>query len=322
MTGFEIILDKVAVLGLLTLIGFIAYKIKLVPPEVKTGIEKLVFNLTLPVFIFTTISGFEYSGELLHNGLLVFVLSYAFLALQYGLGWITSRAFRLDRKKSVVHNLHTTFGNVVFLGYPLIDVLFPGTPALFYAAVYHLSQMTVIWTFGIYKLGGNKTLGNFNKLKKLINPNTIAFALGFLFMVLPFSLPEIVNQTFTGLGSTTLYLSMIYIGMLMADFKLGWKSIGLDAIVLSTNKLLLAPILVMLILLIINQVFNNVLSFPAFGAMVLQSAMPCMAILVILAKKYGSDENSAMVNVFLSTLLSLITLPFLYWLVTGFYGAI
>jgi len=99
MTGFEIILDKVAVLGLLTLIGFIAYKIKLVPPEVKTGIEKLVFNLTLPVFIFTTISGFEYSGELLHNGLLVFVLSYAFLALQYGLGWITSRAFRLDRKK-------------------------------------------------------------------------------------------------------------------------------------------------------------------------------------------------------------------------------
>ena len=322
MTGFEIIFDKVGVLGLLTLVGFIAYKIKLVPPDVKSGLEKLIFNLTLPVYIFTTISGFKYSGELLHNGLLVFVLSYAFLALQYGLGWITSRAFRLDRKKSVVHNLHTTFGNVVFLGYPLIDVLFPGTPALFYAAVYHLSQMTVIWTFGVYKLGGNQAVGNLNKLKKLLNPNTIAFALGFLFMVLPVSLPEIVNQTFKGLGSTTLYLSMIYIGMLMADFKLGWKSIGLDAIVLSANKLLLAPIIVMLILLLINQVFDNILSFPAFGAVVLQSAMPCMAILVILAKKYGSDENSAMVNVFFSTLLSLITLPFLFWLVTELYGAI
>ena len=66
MTGFEIILDKVAVLGLLTLIGFIAYKIKLVPPEVKTGIEKLVFNLTLPVYIFTTISGFNIRGNQLN----------------------------------------------------------------------------------------------------------------------------------------------------------------------------------------------------------------------------------------------------------------
>jgi hypothetical protein len=320
MNGFDIILDKVSVLGLLTLIGFVAYKIKLVPTEVKTGIEKLVFNLTLPLFIFTTISGFEYSGELLHNGLLVFILTYVFLAFQYGLGWFTSRVFRLDPKKKVVHNLHTVFGNVVFLGYPLIDVLFPGTSALFYAAVYHLSQMTVIWTFGVYKLGGNQAVGSFNKLKKLLNPNTIAFLLGFLFMVLPVSLPVIVNQTFRGLGDTTLYLSMIYIGMLMADFKLGWKSIGLDAIVLSFNKLLIAPIVVMLVLLGFNLAFGNILSLPAFGAMVLQTSMPCMAILVILAKKYGSDENSAMVNVFITTLLSLFTLPLIYWMVVRFYG--
>jgi len=319
MDGFDIILDKVSVLGFLTLIGFIAYKVKLVPAEVKAGIEKLVFNLTLPLFIFSTVSGFKYSGELLHNGLLVFLLTYVFLAFQYGLGYLTSLIFRLNIKKSIVHNLHTAFGNVVFLGYPLVDVLFPGTSALFYAAIYHLSQMTVIWTFGIYKLGGNHAAGKINKLKKLLNPNTIAFGLGFLFMVLPVSLPVVIDKTFTGLGSTTLYLSMIYIGMLMADFKLGWKSIGLDAIILALNKLLIAPIVVLLILVGINNLFGNAISLPAFGAMVLQTAMPCMAILVILAKKYGSDENSAMVNVFLTTLLSLLTLPLIYWMMVWFY---
>jgi hypothetical protein len=319
MEGFDIIFDKIIILGLLTLVGFIAYKTKLVPAEVKVGIEKLVFNLTLPLFIFTTVSGFKYSGELLQNGLIVFILAYVFLAFQYGLGWLSSSLFRLNPKKRVVHNLHTAFGNVVFLGYPLIDTLFPGTPALFYAAVYHLSQMTLIWTFGIYKMGGNQAVGNVNKLKKLLNPNTVAFLFGFLFMVFNISLPQVINQTFTGLGSTTLYLSMIYIGMLMADFKLGWKSIGLDAVVLSLNKLLVAPILALLFLLGINHLFGNILSLPAFGAMVLQTAMPCMAILVILAKKYGSDENSAMVNVFITTLLSLFTLPLIYWMVVRFY---
>jgi hypothetical protein len=74
-----------------------------------------------------------------------------------------------------------------------------------------------------------------------------------------------------------------------------------------------------LFLLGINHLFGNILSLPAFGAMVLQTAMPCMAILVILAKKYGSDENSAMVNVFITTLLSLFTLPLIYWMVVRFY---
>jgi len=321
MEGFDVILDKVSILGFLTLIGFVAYKIRLVPSEVKGGIEKLVFNLILPLFIFTTVSGFRYSDELLHNGLLVFVLTYVFLAFQYGLGWITSRVFKLDRKKSVVHNLHTTFGNVVFLGYPLVDVLFPGTPALFYAAVYHLSQMTVIWTFGIYKLGGSQAAEGVNKFKKLLNPNTIAFTLGFLFMFLNISLPHVIHQSFTGLGSTTLYLSMIYIGMLVADFKLGWKSIGWDAIILSINKLVVAPIVVLVILLEINVLFGKIITLPAFGAMVMQTSMPCMAILVILAKKYGSDENSAMVNVFLTTLFSLLTLPLIFWMLVNFYGA-
>ncbi len=46
--------------------------------------------------------------------------------------------------------------------------------------------------------------------------------------------------------------------------------------------------------------------------------MPCMAILVILAKTYDADENSAMVNVFTTTLAGLITLPFIYWFIISF----
>lgn len=323
MAGFEIILEKTSILALLTLIGFASFKLNWLGTEVKQGLQKLIFNLTLPLLLFTTISGFKFSGELLGNGLTIFILTYPVLALQYFLGWTTSRIFRLPERKASVHILHTTFGNVVFLGYPLIDALFPDSPALFYAAVYHLAQMTIIYTYGIYRLDSRKLVsaekGNvFSNLKKLVNPNTIAFAAGFLFMVFNLRLPQIVQQTFYGIGSNTLYLSMIYIGMLLADFKPKRRDFGIDQWVLNANKLLVAPILVFLILALLINFTGLILSNTAIGALVMQSAMPCMAILVILAKNYGADEHAAMVNVFTTTLFGLFTLPLIYWFIITF----
>ena len=51
---------------------------------------------------------------------------------------------------------------------------------------------------------------------------------------------------------------------------------------------------------------------------VMQTAMPCMAMVVVLAKKFGSDDIHATENLFLSTILSLVTLPFLYFLINIF----
>ena len=321
MTGFEIIFEKVATLGLLTLIGFISYKTGWLGNEVKAGLQKLIFNLTLPLMIFTVIAGFEYSGELLGNGLAVFLLTYPFLALQYLLGAITAGFFRLPPEKRSVHVLHTTFGNVVFLGYPLIHALFPDTPALFYAAVYHLAQMTVIWTWGIYRLDSKKQGSRVANLKKLLNPNTLAFIAGFIFMVMNISLPNVINQTFSGIGDSTLYLSMIYIGVLVAGIRPVKKDFGPDVILLNMNKLLIAPLLVFLICVAIVRFTSFELSSAAAGAMVLQTAMPCMAIMVILAKNYGADEKAAMVNIFTTTIAGLVTLPFIFWFFLKFWPA-
>jgi hypothetical protein len=82
--------------------------------------------------------------------------------------------------------------------------------------------------------------------------------------------------------------------------------------------LVIVPILVFFILALLFQFTGLSLSTTAVGALVMQSAMPCMAILVILAKNYGADEHVAMVNVFTTTLLGLLTLPFIYWFIISF----
>jgi malate permease and related proteins len=318
MTGFEIIFEKTTILGLLALIGFASFKFKWLGSEVKNGLQKLIFNLTLPLLIFTTIAGFSFSDQLWANGIAVFLLTYPLLAMQYGLGWLVAKVFKLPEQKASVHILHTTFGNVVFLGYPLIHALFPDTHALFYAAVYHLAQMTVIWTYGVYRLDKSRATGLLSNLKKLINPSTLAFIAGFLLMILNIGLPPVIRQTFSGIGNSTLSLSMIYIGMLVAEFKPCRRDFGFDLVLLNLNKLIVAPVLAFMIISLLSVFSGLVLSHAAIGAVVMQTAMPCMAIMVILAKNYGADENAATLNVFSTTLLGLITLPLIYWFITTF----
>jgi len=47
---------------------------------------------------------------------------------------------------------------------------------------------------------------------------------------------------------------------------------------------------------------------------VIEAAMPCMTILVILAKRYGADDKLAMENFFVTTILSIFTLPLILFL--------
>ena len=59
-------------------------------------------------------------------------------------------------------------------------------------------------------------------------------------------------------------------------------------------------------------------SFVPFSVVIIEAATPCGTILVIIAKNYGSDDKLAMENVVLSTIISLISLPFIYFMLETF----
>jgi malate permease and related proteins len=53
----------------------------------------------------------------------------------------------------------------------------------------------------------------------------------------------------------------------------------------------------------------------AFTVVILQAGTPCMTVIVVLARKFNADDRHAMENVVISTIMSLITLPLLYWMI-------
>jgi len=314
----HIVVYQIVILAVLILTGFLAVRTGLVSIRVKDGLAQLVFKLTLPLLIFTKISSLKLTGQLVVNSLWYFFLVYLAFFIMYSVGKMSILLFRLGKEGKSVFLTHSIFGNIVFLGFPLMDALFPGGQGILYATLYHLVSSTLLWTVGVFLLSSGEQVSWNKTIRQLLNPNTIAFLLGLGFAILKIRLPDIYMDTFGRLGETTIYLSMIYIGILMSvltprDF-LRYPRV----LILSFNKLLLAPVFLMVVVYLMIRFFHMPLVATAFSVLVLETAMPCMANIVILAKEFGNDDTLAMKNVFVTTLFSILTLPLILFLLQKF----
>lgn len=311
----EIILNQIFILSIIVIIGVIATKAGIIRESLKDGIAALVVNITLPFLIFSSFTALDITIELLRNGLLVIIMTYVSLFLLLLSGRATSAALRLERETSSIHVLHTAFGNIVFLGFPLINALFPGGQALFYATLFYLASTSVMWTVGVNILNYSSPPDIRQKIKNLVNPNTIAFIAGIIFMLSGIAIPPVLDIPFTGLGQTTSYLSMIYIGSMLAGTSIHNVFRRREAYVLSVNKMVITPVVLIILFRLLLNAFSVEMDPVAFAVVIIQAGTPCMAIIVVLARQFNADEVHATENVFISTILSLVTLPFLYWLI-------
>ena len=115
----------------------------------------------------------------------------------------------VDVYKRQIHTCMSAFGNVIFLGYPLITALY-GAEGLFYAIIYALVNDSFVWTLCVYLMG--KESGNRTKspVKNLINPNTVSFVIAIPMLCLGLKLPGLIHDALASVGSLTTYLSMLF----------------------------------------------------------------------------------------------------------------
>ena len=201
------------------------------------------------------------------------------------------------------------FGNVAFLGYPLIRAIF-GDEGFFYAAVYEFVNDIFVWTFVVCKLnsiGADGKIPLKTQIKNAVNPCTIAFFVSFALMLLKIRPTGLALGLTEGIGSMTTPLSMIFIGGTLAEVRLGGlRRLGsFSAVVLI--KMLAAPVLLALLTRALP------LSEVARGAFILQVGMPSQTILSVLTLEYGGDSVYTSEGILITTLAALITLPAVYY---------
>jgi predicted permease len=313
----RIIISQIAMLAIVVLIGAIAARVKVITPASKDMLSKVIFNISLPLMLFTNFLKLEATPKLLSNSFVVLSITGFVVFFMLLVGWGSSRIFGIKGREAAVFRAHSMFGNTIFLGFPLINALF-GAEGLLYASMYQLVSNVIMWTVGVLVLTYENGTSWKKNIRKVINPNTIATLTGFTFFILSIKLPKILLTPMSELGAANTWLSMLYIGaMLYLADTAGFfrrKSI----FILSFNRLLLSPVIMIFLFYAIALVLNFTPDRLVTSVIILEAAMPCMASVVIMAKELGADDHLAVGNVFVSTILSILTLPVVLMIINRF----
>lgn len=118
----------------------------------------------------------------------------------------------------------------------------------------------------------------------------------------------VINQTLEMVGNTTSPLSMILAGLILANAKFKEMFYNVRVYLVSVVRLVVLPIIVLMALRWTS------LSQLSVGVVVLLTAMPVAASASILAQKYDGNTYLGAQCVFVSTLLSIITIPLVVFL--------
>ncbi|MFD1849599.1 AEC family transporter [Oceanobacillus bengalensis] len=307
MGDLSVFLQEMLVLYGIALLGFIVKKVGILNKNADDVLTQLILYITLPALILYSLD-ISFSTDLLKEFIWFIIMSVYILTISCFLAhWMRRRSKLPERQKSVYEGL-IIFGNQGFIGYAVSFIIL-GEQGIIYLTIFNLCYLILIWTYGIYLFSRNKKTINWKRI--LINPGILSTLIGVVIFLLPIGWPVIISDGLESVGKMTIPLSMMIIGMLIANVKYHnfisvikniylWKS--------SITRLIIIPAL-----LLPFAVFP--IPFAVLLIAVITSGMPSAPTISLYSHKYGADTFFSSVGVLLTTLLCIITIPFLYAIV-------
>lgn len=300
--NMDALTEQMILLFLLILVAYIATKIKFLPANSNKVLADLVVNITNPATILYAVAT---SSHALSNGAVLSILAITALTLggQMILAHGFTKVLRIDRRAAGVYRFMLVFSNCGFLGYPVVRALFGGD-AVFVASMYNLIFQILSFTYGVRQVGGDPAAQKFQP-KTFLTPMVVTSVLALILYLVNIPFHPMVVETLSLLDRITSPASMLVIGCVLAAYPLKTILGRWHMYVFCVVRLIVIPVIVWAVL----RLF--VTDPLILGVMVVISAMPAATNTVLICSKYNGDESTAASGLFLSTTLSLLTLPIL-----------
>ena len=288
-------------LSLIMLVGYVMSKRNIFDKEAKIYFTRLVINVSLPAQI---VKAFVVNQGIVPNSEVILVFGITLLAyvLYAILGFAFNILFRVPKGKRGTYLFMMMFGNVGFMGFPLIEAIY-GEKALIYAVIFNVIFNLVVYSVGILMIGKREN-GMKIDPKKIINMPLLAAFLSIVLYFAKVKLPEVVINSLDFLGNVTTPVAMLILGVTIAEMPLKelfdeWR-IYLFTIV----KLLVIPVVVISCIRYL-PISSDVIK----GTMIVLSATPVATNATMLAIEYDGDMALTSKGIFFTTLLCMLTIP-------------
>jgi len=305
----QLLVNQVITLFLLMGVGFAARRMGGFSRELTRGLSGLLVNVCMPALIVGAFLRPFDPTMLASAGRLLGCTFLVHLAL-VPVAWVVFRRAPALRRPS--YRFITLFSNSGFLGIPLLGQLFP-THGVFYGAVYNVIGALFMFTLGIiYFLPGQAEPGEPHPWRRALelgalarNPVILSTLVGLVCFLGSVRLPLPATTALSLVGGMTSPLSVLIIGALLGDMELKGMLGGAWDYLLCAVRLLAAPLITLGLcrLLRVSPELERIL--------VILQALPGATIVAAFAERYDSDRQTASRCTFLTTLLSLLTLPWM-----------
>ena len=307
--NFQIVITQIISLFLLIAVGYFLRRSKHIDKKETGAISKLLLDLILPAMLISSLQ-IDITAKMLVDFKDLFLYWIAFYLVLIALASLISKLFPISPNKKIVLKFFLIFGNVGYMGLPVIDVIFPEN-GIFFGSIGVVVFNIFFWTYGakLFLKGNENRKMN---LRDIFNNGVIAIIFGLFLMLTGLKLPTSIMTAVDMLAQATFPLSMLVIGSGLAQIKISGIFTDLNIIIYSTLKLLIIPAATLMVL----NYFT--ISDPIRTILVLQIAMPAAANGVIFAERYEGDYVFAAESVFLSTLMSAVSIPLISYLATYF----
>lgn len=301
-----VIINQMVILLLLMLLGVILCRVGIMNADFNKRLTKILLNVTTPALILSSV--LTQTGERdISSVALVFAIAIATYILLPLISFVCVKLVRLPLKEQGLYMFMTVYSNVGFMGFPVLSALL-GAKAVFYAAIFNIIFNLSIYTLGIVLIHyGQEAKAPLN-FKSLFSPGVLLSVFSVIVYFFNVRLPYAVQTAIDSAGSLTVPLAMMILGATLATMNVrelfdDWKLYPYTLL----RQLALPIASFFLLKLFVSDTF--ILNISTILLM-----MPVANTSVLYATEYGADKKTAAKAVFFTTIVSVVTIPFLIYI--------
>ena len=305
----------IATIFLIGLLGYLLARGRWVGPEIKFHLPRFVTLVVLPPYLLRNMTTSLEREQLID---LLAGIGIPFMSIfgTFLLAVLLSRILKVAPLRKGIFQAAFATSNTMLIGLPINIALF-GEASIPYVLLYYFGNTVFFWTIGSYIIshsGERATVRMFSRqtLKQIFSPPLLGFLCGLLLVYFEIRLPDFLDKTCKYVGDMAVALGTMYVGMMIEETDLKKSTLDRDTLVVFLGRFIAAPLSILLICWVIPQqpLMRNVL--------LIQSSLPVMLNVTILAAFYKADVPFAAKLTSLSTVLSLATIPLYMFLITAF----
>lgn len=293
------VFTQILIMFFIIIVGVVSYKAKLIDKSTNKQLSNIVLQLVNPIVIFVSYQR-KFDAALLKGLLITLILS----IITHVISILVSSIFlhKKNRQQNIgLERFAVIYSNCGFIGIPLVYGVL-GSEGVFYLTAYITVFNLFVWTHGVITMTGKRNLKTI--ASACLSPSILATLFGFLAFAVRISLPKVVIDSLNYIGNMNTPLAMMVAGATIAQTDIK-KLLGkLRIYYISFLKLLFVPISMLLVFGLFDIPRVVLLT------VIMAASCPTAVTINLFSIRYGKDYLYSSELFAMSTILSVITIPF------------